>query len=138
MLEIRISNYKADGSETKTTWSVDPLKDKSHPRLERSEGSSTGGVLRRRPYFEQTVRQITFGADVLLDAVRKENFIRLLRSHKIEFVTTEGRKKIYTEYSIDTDAEIEYEYLEDIVDLAFKELKFIETKPRWFNQWYAK
>jgi len=139
MLEIRISNYKPDGTEVKTVWTLDPLKDKAYPFIKREEGNSSNGTTMRRPYYEQTVRQITFGASALVDPANQDNFSRLIRSHKIEFVTgTKGKNKIYTEFALDAEAEISFDYLEDVIELAFKELKFIEKFPRWFDAWYPK
>lgn len=137
MLEIRISNYHSDGTEFQTDWNFEPLKDKSYPLIQRESGASTGGVMRRRPYAEQEVREITFGASLLISSAARAVFVKLLRAHKIEFASGTGTQKKYTEYVLDAETEIAYDYLEDITALIWKELKFIEKSPRWQNTWYS-
>jgi hypothetical protein len=139
MLDLRITNYKSDGTEFQAIASFDPLFDKAYPAYKRDEGESTGGIASRRPYYEREIRNITFGAGILATQDSRDLFRKLLRSHKIEFITTDAKKKkIYTAYELDIDAEVEPSYLEDsdLVELAYKEIKFIEKKSREFNTWY--
>lgn len=136
-MRLRLTYFK-HGKEVSDIWDFQPLRDKRQaPQYLRDDRTSSDGRLLRRPYGEQNVRLITFGAGLILAGTDgADKFLLLQRAHKIEI--SDDRGKTWAEYVPDLTDQIELSLLEDIDELAYCEIKFIEAQARYFADWYPK
>lgn len=134
-MQLRLTTFKA-GAESQVIWDFVPLRDKRQaPLYLRDDRAGSDGKPLRRPYAEQNVRLVTFGAGLLvLGGAGADNFLRFQRAHRIEISDDKG--KTFVEYVPDLSQQVELQALEDLDELAWAEIKFIEAKPRFFAEWY--
>jgi hypothetical protein len=137
-VEFKLTLDNGTGGTLSRTWDVQPLAENSKRPdkvIKRREGRSAGGKELRRPVWEKYKLLITFGAGALRNDTNWARFEDLLRARKIEIASIKSSKKIWTEYTLVIDEEVDFDRVEEIVLLATKQLVFVETNPRWYNTW---
>jgi len=137
-VEFKLTLDKGDGATLTKTWDVVPLRENSKRPdkvIKRHEGRSAGGKELRRPIWEKNKLRILFGANAIRKDADFALFENLLRARKVEIAFIKNSKKIFVEYTLVIDEDIDLERLDEIVVLAFRELEFVETVPRWYNTW---
>jgi hypothetical protein len=135
-VQLRLTYFER-GLERQTIWSFEPLRDKKQaPQYLRDDRQSGDGSPLRRPYAEQAVRLVTFGAGLVSFGSGADSLKLLQRAHRIEFDEgADPARPVWVEYAPDLGSQLDLQLLEDIDDLVYCEIKFIEKKPRYFPDW---
>jgi hypothetical protein len=138
VLRIRLTLRRSDDKTFQVVWDADVLSEnlKRPDRIVyRKTSRSASGVDRRVSLWDKRRISVTFGAALLRSETGWKNFISLLRAEKIEFGEVRLGKQYWTEYVLKLDEDVEFDHVEDIAELATKELQFIERKPVWYMDW---
>lgn len=138
LIQLMLYTY-ADGKEVKHLWSFTPLRNVLvGPTFAREATTGGSNQLRRRAYNRQEVRQVTLPAGLLLNDSQFDNLNRLLNAHKIEWLRSVGGKNKWIEFTLDVEAAIEYETVEDIDRLIRYSFKLVQSDPVWFTDFESK
>lgn len=106
--------------------------------MHRETGVAGSGRLRRRPYDERELREITTPAGLLIDDEQFAMLKRLYRAHKIEWQRELGGKRTWIEYDVDVEEAIEPDLLEEIDRLERYTFKLVQSDAQWFTDFEKK
>lgn len=132
-VKLRLYTYKPDGTEKKTDWSFVPANYRPALVYDRESDTAVTGRLCRRPYSEQLAREITLGAGLLLSDFHWLNFLRLLRSHKIEMEMLVGGKPGWVEFDLDVEGKIDFEFIEESDRHKKRKVRLVQSDPLYYT-----
>ncbi len=133
MYSFILSNYDSSGALVTTSWQFTPVDREPGFDINRSDTLRATGVSGGRGFFIKEVWQITIGAATLLVDSHRENFLRLVTSDII-WQRKLGSRKLETEFVLETDKRVMFEYLQDKRSLKRKTFTLVEKQANYYDQ----
>jgi hypothetical protein len=133
MLTFVITTYNEFGLTEDYTWEFTPVDREPGFDIIKSDKSRATGSGATRPFLIKEVWQLTIGAGTLAFSDNRLNFLRLITAVKVVWKRKLGSKTTLTEFELETDRRLMFEYLQERRSLKRKTITLVEKEPNYYD-----
>jgi hypothetical protein len=133
MYTFILTTYDKDGIEQAFAWDFSPIDREPGFETIRQDKPRATGAGSIRPFCIKEVWSITIGAGTFLSEDHRKNFLRLITAKKIVWKRHLHSKQVETEFELETDARLMFEYLQDKRSLKRKTFTIVEKEPHYYD-----
>jgi hypothetical protein len=133
MLSFVITTYNELGLTEDNLWEFTPVDCEPGFDIVKSDKARATGSGAARPFLIKEVWQLTIGAGTLRLDEHRLNFLRLVTAVKIVWKRKLGNRTIETEFELETDRRLMFEYLQDRRSLKRKTITLVEKEPNYYD-----
>jgi hypothetical protein len=133
MYEFKLTVYKSEAQEKLVSWKFTPIDREPGFEILRSDKLRATGASNKKAFAIKEVWTITIGAGTLLFEDHRKHFLQFISAKSFVWVRNLDGKKDETEFELETDSRILFEYLQDRRSLKRKTFTIIEKAPNYYD-----